>query len=331
VKKFFKSKFFRWFFSVAITVFLAWIFSTQVSFDDLKDVFSKFRWPFSVLALGVYFISSLIRTRRFQVLGIAKISFSQLLNISFIFYFLTGLLPFRSGELSFIYLINRDRAASIPVNISALLLARIFDFVAVIVWLLISMIIIFPGKFLAFDPLVMSAVGVLFLGLIFLSIILFARGFVTRIIIFLFRLLRARQHHLEKKILETWQELGGALDVLKKRGVLGTVFAYSMLGWLFLYGVTIFFMMSFGESITFWQAIFITSFPPLASLVPLGALGNFGTVEAGWAFGLGLVGFGLKQAIALALGLHVLTILMQAAAAIYALAARKMDRFRDSQ
>jgi len=326
VKVFFESKFFRWLFSLTITALLVWIFFTQVSLDDLGDVFSKFDWPFVVLAVGVYFVSTLIRTRRFQALGIAKISFSQLLNINFILNFLTGLLPFRGGELSFIYFVNRDRAASVPVNISALFLARVFDFIAVLLWLLVSLIIIFPEKFLALDFIVISAVTVLFLVLTVLSFVLFAQSFVSKIISFLIHLLRAKYHYLEKGILEKWQKIADALDILKKKRVLGIVFAHSMLGWFFLYWVTIFLMMSFGEGINFWQAVFITSFPPLASLIPIGTLGNFGTVEAGWAFGLGLLGFGFEQAIALALGLHVLTILIQAVAMVYAFTARWIRR-----
>jgi uncharacterized membrane protein YbhN (UPF0104 family) len=126
--------------------------------------------------------------------------------------------------------------------------------------------------------------------------------------------------------LEKWQELGAALDILKNKIILFKVLFYSLAGWCLLYLLTILFLKAIGIRMGFWPAVFVTAFPPIASLIPLGTFGNFGTVEAGWAFGFTVVGFSVETAIALSLAMHIFTLLMQAVMVVPAWIARGVYR-----
>jgi glycosyltransferase 2 family protein len=172
---FLKSKYFKWTISAVLTLGLLFLLSKQISFEKIPEIFSHVSWVWFAAALVIYYVSTLIRAERFRVLGIRGLPLWKLSNISLIHYFLSNLLPFRSGELSFVYLVNKDKAAGFAANVSALVLARIFDFLAVVVWLIASIVMLFPERLKSLDPIVLAAFGLMLFLLAALTLLLFGR------------------------------------------------------------------------------------------------------------------------------------------------------------
>jgi len=307
---FFKHKIFKLIVSAGITALLVYLVVIQFPTISFRDFFNNINLVWLLPVIGLYLVSTILRAYRYQLLGLRSVGLFRLVNVGFIHFFLSGILPFRSGEFSFVYLINKDGKTHISKNISALMLARIMDFFAVVISLIVSLVVVFPEKIKELDSIVVSAFAVLFFLFLVVIILLFATEKIGSVIKFFTRLL-IRKQELSEKILQRWRELSDSLLVLKDWKVFGKTLLVSMVSWALLYGITAMFLNSLGYFIDYWPAVFITSFPPIASLIPIGTIGNFGTVEAGWVFGLSALGFGLDLAVALSVALHILTILMQ--------------------
>ena len=317
-----RTKVFRWSISVTVTAGVLFLLSLQVSLSSLAAVFGNLSWSWFAGGVFIFFLSTILRAWRLKYLGMRQVSLRTLMNISFFHYFLSGLLPWRSGEFSFLYFSKKDGKVPFPVAVSALIISRLFDFLSVIIWVIVGIVFVFPEKIVNFDPLVVS-VGALLLAftMVFLSL-LFGREFIQRVVFSISQTLGLQRFELSRKIAERWHKFSSEVELVKNHKTLSLVFALTLPAWFLIGLVTLFFMRGLGFSAGLWQMVFITSFPPIATLLPLGAFGNFGTIEAGWSLGLITIGFPSGSALTLSVALHLLTILMQLIGVLYALALR---------
>ena len=66
------------------------------------------------------------------------------------------------------------------------------------------------------------------------------------------------------------------------------------------------FLRGFGIGISFLQMIFGSTVGVIANALPISGIGNWGTLEAGWAAGFLMVGLPKEKAIATGFGIHIL-------------------------
>jgi uncharacterized membrane protein YbhN (UPF0104 family) len=66
------------------------------------------------------------------------------------------------------------------------------------------------------------------------------------------------------------------------------------------------FLLGFGVEISFLRVLFGSTVAVIANALPFGGIGNWGTLEVGWAAGFLMTGFSKEQAIATGLGVHIL-------------------------
>ena len=124
--------------SIIITVVLVWFLLSQVEVQEivtsLKDV------PPHLVLIGFFFyaLSYLFRALRFRVLLQKAIGLGTLFNIVAVHTMWTNLLPFRTGELSYLYLLKKKGGVgSYLTGVPSLVLARVFDLVAISVLFII--------------------------------------------------------------------------------------------------------------------------------------------------------------------------------------------------
>ena len=129
-----------------------------------------------------------------------------------------------------------------------------------------------------------------------LSYCLTAKTFLNRI-----RLVRLLQQKIEE-ILEAIQEL-------KSKKLFFFLFFYSLFIWLCLYLVGFSFLKGVGLNFTFWQAVFIGSFPLVIAALPTQGIGGFGTTEGAWVIGLMLMGHSRQIAISAGFAFHLASIM----------------------
>lgn len=326
-----RRKYLKLMISLAVTAGLFFLFARSFPLSSVAAAFHDLRWGWVGAALCAYAASTFIRVRRFRVMGISILPLTALVQISYLHYFLSNLLPLRSGELAFVYLLNKDRGAPLSVNIASLLVVRMFDFLAIVVWFFIALVVLFPDRIAAFDPMTLGALLVLAILIFLLLMLLWMRAAVGKMVYIALKPFERRHPDWKETWTRFWNDFGLSVDRLKNRHALYSIAWQSLAGWLCIYFITACFMAALGTPLGFWESTFITSFPPIASLIPLGTVGNFGTVETGWTVGLLGVGIPLEQAVPLSVALHILTILLQAVTALQAWVWRKMRRTKTVQ
>jgi uncharacterized protein (TIRG00374 family) len=80
----------------------------------------------------------------------------------------------------------------------------------------------------------------------------------------------------------------------------------SLLSWSMIFLTFQAFLLGFGVEISFLRVLFGSTVAVIANALPFGGIGNWGTLEVGWAVGFLMTGFSKEQAIATGLGVHIL-------------------------
>jgi uncharacterized membrane protein YbhN (UPF0104 family) len=65
------------------------------------------------------------------------------------------------------------------------------------------------------------------------------------------------------------------------------------------------FLRGFGIEISFLKVVFGSTIAIIANALPISGIGNWGTLEVGWAAGFLLVGLSKEKAIATGFGVHI--------------------------
>ena len=103
---------------------------------------------------------------------------------------------------------------------------------------------------------------------------------------------------------------------IKARKTYYSVSLASLGSWMMIFFVFYAFMRGFGIDVSFLKVVFGSTIAVIANALPISGLGNWGTLEAGWAAGFLIVGLSKEEAIATGFGVHILIFLVCAITAL---------------
>lgn len=282
---------------------------------------SSFSWPIFVFVFGLYIVVQGAKTLRFHFFLGQKIGFTELFSITALHSFWNNILPFRSGELSYLYLIKKTGKVPGSDNVTSLVLSRFFDFIIAPFLLLIPSFFLFSrvGN-ISFTLQVSLTLGIaIFLIFILAGLLIFNSFFID---VFKNAALRFRGQRLAK-LFEKAAEVTNSLNHLRHFNNLVSFLFFSLLIWtsdvLFVWLA----LKAAGVSLGFWQAIFIDGFPAIATLLPIQAPAGAGTFEGTILSGLLLLGIKGTQAFSAGILLHLQILFSSSLLALLAFFYRK--------
>lgn len=293
--KVFKNKRFRVLLSLLFTIIVAFLLYRIVDFEYFIENIQVVSPQWLILASLSLMLSYLFRVWRYQiVLNCNKLSI--LFSISTLHYLFNRVLPARTGEISLPILFNKHLGYSYQKGIGALLLFRLFDFWAMILLFLISMLFVknvdINASFL---------LGVAMIGLLILASLWFFIGFYSSILLKILSIVRIkRTDAIKNKIIgfvnqvKTYRTQRGLLFFLK-------IVTSSVLSWICIYFYYYFIIHAFHFDIAFFDTLFASTIPNFTFILPISAVGNIGTFEAGWALGFFIIG--MSKDISIPIGL----------------------------
>jgi len=234
--------------------------------------------------------------------------FPTLLAIAFALSMFNNVLPFRSGELTFIYMMRETHNVPVGEAAAVLVVARIFDYLAVAA--------LFVGAALLSLPhLPGYALWILIIAVFLL---------LTVIVLAAIPWLGQRGLGLMERWLSHRWLRGLSLSALILRVCQGAVQAFTAMRSLRTYGLTALWslLIWLGTFAWFWAFLTATgirtraaemvvgaTFAVLSKAMPFITIGGLGTHEAGWTVGFVLVGFDKHTAIASGFAVNILTLL----------------------
>lgn len=295
----------------AITGTIIWLLLRQIRLTVIWQLLVGVDVKWLLAGFGWYLLTNVLRSYRFGTLmGITGVRQPlRLLPEMIALSFLNNVLPARSGELSFPYLMQRRHGTSIGDSLTYLLIVRIFDLVAVstlfvvFTWLEKSQLTQAAGQ---------AVTGVMLLLLPVLLVLaclpwLGERGIrVTEWVL-------GRLNLVERKggqwTLGIGRRAVNAMMLVHHVGTYGRVFFWSILGWLTTFAWFAAFLQAVHVPVRYPLVVVGATLATLSKAIPLVTVGGLGAHEAGWALGFRLVGMPLTTAIASGFAVNILTLL----------------------
>jgi len=213
-------------------------------------------------------------------------------------------LPFKLGELSYIYLLKKDQRLSVVDGVSSLLLLRIWDMLAISAWFVLAM---WLAGALASLTVYFYAVLFFLAGLLLATTLLLVFSSHSQ------RILQALEGWLEWPLWKkAWSALRAVLRTMSavRRREFAEWSAWAALEWGINYLAYHILLLGIGLTPSLFETVTAVSFAALASILPINSFGNFGLQEAGWATGLISLGYEKSAALTSGFATHLLTLLL---------------------
>lgn len=289
--------------ALLVTIFLVKFLLSQIKnieiFHALKGI------PFVIILLGFLFYASsyFFRALRFKILLDSKISLGKLFSIVSVHTMAIGILPVRAGELSYVYLLKREKQKGTEA-LSNLITARLFDFIVISV--LFFLAVVFAKNLPDFVSNAFLSIAIFLFLLIFTATILL---FYNRKLLDFFRRLektKLGKKNIFKFIFLKAKETFDSLSLFKKRRILPKIILTTILIWIFQYLTLYIIIIGMGIKVSLPYAVIVGSFSIFGSVIP--SLGGFGTIEGFWALALVSLGLSAEQAISTGFAQHIVMI-----------------------
>ncbi len=290
-----------------ISIFLMWFLLTKITIDDIKTVFSKVNPLYLILGFFIYIFSYIFRSIRFYFLLGKKIGIKALFLIVCVHNMINMILPARTGELSYIYLL-KEHNIPLEERITTLAIARMFDFIIIASFFLVSVLFLrkLPGIILSVFWVIaicLIALVILLCGLLYFGDT-FKRA-VNKLAIKL-KMHRFKTTNLIIKIIE---DTILSFKIIKSRRIMLKTVILSIFIWMTLSLLFFLYTKAFQIELEFFEIIVIVSLIALLPLLPFYGAGGFGTTEA--TLTIFFMAFSITESVAIvaSFGIHIVALI----------------------
>jgi len=299
----------RWGIPSGILAVLGYVLFSRLSFTELTKILSQSAPEWLLLGLLFYALTNIVRALRIACLLRWPYSRTpRLVPIMFALSLFNNVLPMRTGEFSFPYLMQRY-GIEWGYSLATLLVARLFDLLVVCLLFLLTA----ATQFSLLPPSAEAFIAGAAVALALLLVLLLALPVLGR------RLLPFLQTRLSRDdlppsgwrvlILQQTEKALNALEVMRPRRVYWPALFYSILIWLGTYTWFACYLRGIGLPTGLGRVILGASFAVLSKSLPIGSIGGLGAHEAGWTLGFTLLGQRVSIAILSGFAVNMLTLL----------------------
>ncbi len=287
---------------VGFGIFLVYYLLGRISISDIRDAIVGSYKPALVAALVIAFFSSLLRGYRKKILiGSDRIGLGDMFLVALIRNAFNMVLPARTGELSYIYVLKRKFRLPLEIGVSTLVIVLVFDLVIVFSLIIIAIIVVlintFSGSFLAGVLVALALLAVLLLVLFHLSKVI---GFFLRIIDKILSRFKIGKNRGIQAVYKKLIDINKNIALIQDRKIYWKVYlssiAIRVLKFI-VYYLLIFSILKpegYGfADLSFWMIFLATVAAEISAVLPTHALAGLGTYEGAFLLVLGILGFSI--------------------------------------
>jgi len=275
-------KIFELFVSIGISLGFIYLFYVVVGFDKLAQFFTEISIFSLSIAFFFYVLSYLTRAYRWK-LTLSVQDFKKLFKITSFNTVFNIFLPFRTGELSFFYMLKKENVDMGETTLS-FFTVRIFDAIA--------LASVFITSFLFYKGWWYLAIPVFFLMPFSFYVLKFFISFI--------------KHEKIQKFNE---------NVLSLKN-LAVLYGLSFITFVFKF-TGFYFVLPHSVKLTFMESFVAASAGDLTTILPIHGIAGIGTYEAGFAGILYLMGVDKENALISSLFVHIFLLLGSATIALF--------------
>lgn len=301
------------FIGASISIILLWYLYTCIDKDTFFSVISIARFHINdiVVASILYVVVYIFRAWRFNLLiQVDKINLTGHLAVVSLHSFLNHIMPFRTGELSYLYFRNKYHNLSYSEGTASLFLARIFDIIALFLWGLLFLPFIFSSEYIGnlHVPGKRVAIFIALILFVFLAFVFYFFFFRKKIITESKSLSVSKQISQQENFYTYLHRF--AAEVFKHstsghhRRNLHLLAISSLLIWMFIFLYFFCMLHAFHSEISFLHALFPAYGTILGNLLPINGIGSLGTFESGFVLGYITTGTASNVSVSIAFLVH---------------------------
>lgn len=254
------------------------------------------------MSLLLYFIQYLLLAVRWKILVKADIGIAPLFAVTSIHNMTNNVMPFRTGEAAFPYLMKRYYGLNLGDTTAYLIYARIFDMLAVMIFFFVSLLFSYESVFKTFSSLEVDSMKFLLYLAVLIVTILFLYIVSGR----LSRFEAKKESSLKMGIKAALQSLLKGMKSVEVFKIISGLSISSLAVFLARYIFFMYALATFGVDLPFYKVITAATMAILAAVFPVQGAGGFGTIETGWVMGFILIGMDKELALMAGLGTHTL-------------------------
>jgi uncharacterized protein (TIRG00374 family) len=322
---------------VAIGIFLVYFLLKQVNFADVKKAFLNMDITFLVIGLAIMFIQNIFRAYQKKILiGNANVNMGDLFMVTLVRNGLNMVLPARTGEISYVYVLKRKFKLPVEIGVSTLVLILIFDLVMVFSLIVIAVIIVGINKYAISSAMIIAiAVALLAVALLILFFLPKIIGLIIKILSKLFLRYRIGKNRIMQLLYKKLVDINENIIIIQKRRVYWKVYIVSLviriLKFASYYFIILGIMKPMGYSIanlSFWVIFLGTVVAELSAVLPTHALAGFGTYEGAFALSFVILGFPKELSIIVGFNYHLIILLFSVSLSILAMIILSLPFYR---
>jgi len=300
-------------------IFLVFFLLRQVSFSDIKDALVKSYKPSFAVAFITVIIGNIFRALRKQLLvGTDKIRLIDMFLVAMIRNAFTMVLPARTGEISYVYVLTRKFKFPVEVGISTLVLVLVFDLAIVFSLIVIGVIIVWITR--GFENLSFSSWPIIVIATVLLIASMLLLFYLSKIIKFVINIIdkiiiktKVGKSRFVQFLFKKLVDINESLEIIKKRKIYGQVYFYSIVCRILKFVAyymaihAILKPMGYGfNDLSFWVIFLATVVAEISAVLPTHALAGFGTYEGAFALAFVALGFSSQLAITVGFSYHII-------------------------
>ncbi len=304
---------------VGLGAFLVYYLLNQIKFSDLVKAFLGVYKPSLVIGLILMFSIDFFKTYRQNLLiGTGQLRFADMFLVSLIRNAFNMVLPARTGELSYVYVLQRKFKIPVEVGVSTLFIGLIFEIVVVVSMIIISIVIVGLNKYaISSTSVILIAAVLLIVSLLIVFNLSRFVGLFIKIGYFLIRKFKKLEQnkifsYLFRKLIETNKNI----EFIQKRRIYWKVYLASVgtritkfVSFYFLVHATLQPMGYNFKDLPFWVIFLATVTAEISAVLPTHAVAGFGTYEASFAFAFVALGFPRDVSIIAGFNYHIINLL----------------------
>lgn len=291
--------------AVIITVVLVAILLSQISIGDVVKTLISIEPIYLIIGFILYLCSYFIRALRFHILLNHKVSIKDLFTIVCVHNMVNNILPARTGELSYIYLLQKYHNKKVGEGIATLLVARVFDFISISLLFFISALMIQDLPEIIMKAILVIAFFFVLVVIFLITLLSFGESFINLVRRF-FRRFNLEKRYFADYLLRKGKETVESFEKIKTKKTIFRVFLFSGLLWSLNYLIVFILLNSMNIFLPFPKIVVGATFILLITVLPIQGIGGFGTTEGVWAVVFVPLGLSLKIAIISGFSYHII-------------------------
>ena len=294
-----------------LAVIISYFLLKEIDLRKIPETLSRISIHAIIIGFVCYSLLVLAKTLRFRTLLGLKSSVHQVFPILAMHTFWGNILPMRTGDISYVYLMQQRQKVDATRGIASLMMASLIDLVLLIALMVLSATLLLPKLSNQFSWTVLYLMPLLVgIGLLFvMALACVAPDFCTSVALRcagpLLKWDKSPITWFVNKLLSILNQITAYrlnLQLLK-------VWCYSLLCLTIRFGFQCYLVSEMGVGIPLTEVLFALAFTNGFNLLPIQTVGNFGTTEFPFAWFLNYFGTSMAIATVTGFSLHILILL----------------------